>query len=104
MNIVHVVRQFRPAVGGIESVVEELASAQVAAGHKVRIVTLNRLFKATQNGVLPAHDVVNGAEIIRISFFGSPRYPLAPSAIKWIRDADIVHVHGIDFFVDFLAW
>jgi alpha-1,3-mannosyltransferase len=104
MKIVHVVRQFRPAVGGIESVVEELASAQVAAGHEVRIVTLNRLFKATQNRVLPAHDVVNGAEIVRIPFFGSPRYPIAASAIRLIRDADIVHVHAIDFFFDFFAW
>ena len=54
MNIVHVVRQFHPALGGIESVVRELASAQVAAGHRVRVVTLNRVFKATQDQVLPA--------------------------------------------------
>ena len=40
--------------GGIESVVRELASAQVAAGHRVRVVTLNRVFKATQDQVLPA--------------------------------------------------
>ena len=52
MNIVHVVRQFHPAVGGIESVVRELASAQVSAGHRVRVVTLNRVFKATQDQML----------------------------------------------------
>lgn len=104
MYIVHVVRQFHPAIGGIESVVKELATAQVAAGHRVRIVTLNRLFKATYNNRLPARDAINGAEIIRIPFFGSPRYPIAPSVIKFIHKADIVHVHAIDFFVDFLAW
>ena len=49
MNIVHVVRQFYPAVGGLEGVVRELASAQVAAGHRVRVVTLNRVFGATQD-------------------------------------------------------
>src|SRR5262249_783751 len=102
MNIVHVVRQFYPAVGGFENVVLELASAQVAAGHKVLVVTLDRLFNA--NGVLPARDVVCGAEIVRISYFGSQRYPLAPSAINFIRNADIVHVHAIDFFFDYLAW
>src|SRR5207248_6864212 len=37
-------------------------------------------------------------------FIGSPRYPLALSAIKFIGDADIVHVHAIDFFFDYLAW
>ena len=104
MNIVHVVRQFHPAVGGIESVVQELASAQVSAGHRVRVITLNRLFKTMQDGVLPARDEIGGAEIVRVPFFGSPRYPLAFSAINFIRDADIVHVHAIDFFFDYLAW
>src|ERR1700683_127967 len=104
MNIVHVVRQFHPALGGIESVVQELASAQVTVGHRVRIITLNRLFKEMRDDVLPACDVMDGAEVIRVPFFGSSRYPLAPSAIKFIRDADIVHVHAIDFFFDYLAW
>jgi alpha-1,3-mannosyltransferase len=104
MFIVHVVRQFHPAIGGIENVVRELASAQVSAGHRVRIVTLNRVFKAKDTGVLPAREMINGAEVIRIPFAGSSRYPLAPSVIKYIRDADVVHVHAIDFFFDYLAW
>lgn len=104
MNIVHVVRQFHPAVGGFEDVAQQLALAQVAAGHRVRVVTLNRLFKAMHAGVLPAREVIGGVEVIRIPFFGSTRYPLAFSAIKFIRDADIVHVHAIDFFFDYLAW
>ena len=51
LNIVHVVRQFYPAVGGLEGVVQELASAQVAAGHRVRIVTLNCLLFARRKTV-----------------------------------------------------
>lgn len=104
MFIVHVVRQFDPGIGGIEAVVHELAAAQVAAGHRVRVVTLNRLFKGVHRGILPAREMINGAEVIRVPFFGSPRYPLAPSAIKFIGDADLVHVHAIDFFFDYLAW
>jgi alpha-1,3-mannosyltransferase len=53
---------------------------------------------------LPSRDTVAGAEVVRIPFFGSPRYPFAPSVIRHIRDADIVHVHAIDFFFDYLAW
>ena len=53
MFIVHVVCQFDPAVGGIEAVVHELTAAQVGAGHRVRVVTLNRLFKAGHNNTLP---------------------------------------------------
>ena len=104
MNIVHIVRQFHPALGGIESVVHELASAQVAAGHRVWVITLNRVFKAAEDNLLPAREVIDGAQVIRIPFFGSTRYPIAPSVIKFIGVADVVHVHAIDFFFDYLAW
>lgn len=78
--------------------------AQVAEGHRVRIVTLNRLFKSNNPQILPTREVIDGAEVIRVPFFGSVRYPIAFSAIKFIKEADIVHVHGVDFFFDFLAW
>ena len=104
MRIVHVIRQFHPAVGGMESVARELAAAQVKSGHEVRVVTLNRVFKDAIAEQLPASDIVDGAEVIRVPFFGSTRYPFAPSVIKYIRDADVVHVHAIDFFFDYLAW
>jgi alpha-1,3-mannosyltransferase len=52
---------------------------------------------------LPAYETIDGVEIIRISYWGSPRYPIAPRVLRYIRAADIVHVHGIDFFFDFLA-
>jgi alpha-1,3-mannosyltransferase len=104
MRIVHVVRQFYPAVGGFESVVYELAATQAADGHVVRVVTLDRLFKTDTPGKLPPRDVVAGFEIVRIPYVGSTRYPIAVSVFKHIRDADIVHVHAIDFFFDFLGW
>jgi alpha-1,3-mannosyltransferase len=102
MIIVHIVRQFHPSVGGLESVVGALAAAQRSAGHNVRIVTLNRLFNAKSK--LAPRQLVDGVEVIRVPFWGSSRYPLAFSAINFIRDADIVHVHAIDFFFDYLAW
>jgi alpha-1,3-mannosyltransferase len=104
MHIVHVVRQFHPAVGGFESVVYELAATQVAGGHVARVVTLDRLFKTATPEPLPAREMVAGIEVVRIPYFGSTRYPIAVSVLKHIRDADIVHVHAIDFFFDFLAW
>jgi alpha-1,3-mannosyltransferase len=104
MRIVHVVRQFLPAIGGFESVVYELAARQVASGHVVRVVTLDRLFRTDKPGKLPPREQVADIEIVRIPFVGSSRYPIAVSVLKHIRDADIVHVHAIDFFFDFLAW
>jgi len=104
MRITHVVRQFHPAIGGMENVVENLASAQRAKGHQVRIVTLDRVFNAAKPHRLPAHEWFNGFEIVRVPYFGSKRYPIALSALRHVRDADIVHVHGVDFFLDYLAW
>lgn len=104
MKIVHVVRQFHPAVGGLEYVVLEIVKSQIARGHRVKVVTLDRIFNATVQPTMPSRDVVAGAEVIRIPFYGSCRYPLAPTVIRHISDADLVHVHAIDFFFDYLAW
>ena len=104
MLIVHVVRQFHPGVGGLENVVYELASAQVSAGHRVRVVTLDRLFNGANRQRLPATETLDGIEIVRIPYLGSSRYPIAPSVIRHIKGADLVHVHAIDFFFDYLAW
>jgi alpha-1,3-mannosyltransferase len=104
MFIVHVVRQFHPSVGGLENVVLELASAQTATGDRVRVVTLNRLFHDPKERKLPAVENLNGIEIIRIPYFGSSRYPIALSVLRHIKEADVVHVHAIDFFFDYLAW
>ena len=104
MRITHVVRQFHPAAGGLETVVLELASRQVRAGHSVRVVTLDRIFNSPNERRLSARDSIQGIDVIRIPFFGSTRYPIAPSVIKHLGEADIVHVHGVDFFFDYLAW
>jgi alpha-1,3-mannosyltransferase len=104
MFIVHVVRQFHPGVGGLESVVLELASRQANAGNRVRVITLDRLFHVAKRQKLPAIDNLNSIEIVRIPYFGSSRYPIALSVLRHIKEADVVHVHAIDFFFDYLAW
>src|SRR5260370_38611214 len=90
MRIVHVVRQFYPAIGGFESVVWELATRQAGDGDAVRVVTLDRLFKTDKPGKLAARETIAGIEIARIPFAGSSRYPVAPSVLTHIRDSDIV--------------
>lgn len=102
LRIVHVVRQYVPFVGGLEFVVHDLAREQVKLGHNVRVVTLERRL-GRDPGTLPKSDYIDGVEVRRIPHLGSRRYPIAPSVVKHILDADIVHVHAIDFFFDFLA-
>src|SRR4051794_15762106 len=106
MLIVHVVRQFAPSVGGLEDVVRELSRRQLESGFAVRIVTLDRTFRAqadSREAQLKSYETIDGVEVIRIPYWGSQRYPIAPRVLRYIRTADLVHVHAIDFFFDFLA-
>jgi alpha-1,3-mannosyltransferase len=103
MFIVHVVRQFFPGVGGLEDFVLQLARRQVAGGHQVRVVTLDRIFDDPEHRILPAQERLEGIEIVRLKWRGSKRYPFAPGVLGAIRNADLVHVHALDFFYDFLA-
>lgn len=102
MKIVHVSRQYHPGVGGLESFTRNLCEQQAKAGHQVRMITLDRIFDG-DGGTLPAHEEVGGVEVIRVPFRGGRRYPLAPGILRHIGDGDIVHVHAVDFFVDYLA-
>ncbi|MGI4797141.1 MAG: glycosyltransferase family 4 protein [Janthinobacterium lividum] len=103
MKVVHVVRQFHPSVGGLEDAVLNLARIQRRElGIDARVVTLDRLFTRPDT-VLPALDIVDGIPVRRLRWWGSSRYPIAPSVLNAVRGADLVHVHAIDFFFDFLA-
>lgn len=100
--IVQVVRQYPPGRGGLEDVVSSLSRELLQRGFRVRVVTLDRLF-SDPGKTLPAREVIDGVEVVRVPYRGSSRYPLAFSAFRHIRDADLVHVHGVDFFFDALA-
>ena len=102
MKVVHVVRQFSPSVGGLEASVLSLARAQRGRlGIDARVVTLDRVFGQTER--LGSEDIVEGVPVHRLPWRGSSRYPLAPSVLNHLQSADVVHVHAIDFFFDFLA-
>lgn len=100
--IVHAVRQFSPGIGGIEAFVAGLCREQLKGGHNVRVVTLDRIFHGN-GGRLAPREVLDGVEIRRVPYLGSHRYPIAPKVLGHIYDADVVHVHAIDFIFDYLA-
>ncbi len=102
VRLVHVVRQFAPGVGGLEDVVANLAARQSGRFADVKVVTLNRLFQ-DPGRILPERERISGIDVERIPWRGSSRYPLAPSVMGRIRNADLVHVHAVDFFFDALA-
>ena len=100
--IVQVVRQYAPGRGGLEDVVANLSGLLLRRGFRVRVVTLDSLFRARDHK-LAEREIIDGVEVVRIPWKGSTRYPLAPGVFRHIGDADLVHVHGIDFFFDALA-
>ncbi|QRX84968.1 glycosyltransferase family 4 protein [Glaciimonas sp. PAMC28666] len=104
MNVVHIVRQYAPSVGGMEDVVQNIARQQ-REHHDQRphIITLNRLFKNSTE-LLDREAVVNGVGVIRLPFRGTSRYPLCPQVLQHVAEADVIHVHGIDFFFDYMAF
>jgi alpha-1,3-mannosyltransferase len=103
MKVVHVVRQFHPSVGGMEEVVLNIARRHLEAGRdQVEVLTLDRVFREDGKR-LDAHEVHEGVKVRRLPYAGSTRYPLCPQVLGGLQDADVVHVHGIDFFYDYLA-
>lgn len=101
MKIVHVTRQFYPAIGGIESVVLDLCKRQVSLGHQIDVVSLNKQWK--KSGKLPSRESLGNIQITRIPYFGSSRYAIAPDVYKYVQGHDIIHLHSSDFFLDFLS-
>jgi alpha-1,3-mannosyltransferase len=102
MKILQLVRQFLPAQGGMESVVEGLSGALQHNGHTVQVATLRLLFATGVEA--PEQSVECGLPVQRMTHWGSRRYPVALAALKVIRGFDLVHIHAIDFFVDYLSW
>ncbi|RYY76504.1 MAG: glycosyltransferase family 1 protein [Gammaproteobacteria bacterium] len=107
-RVTHVVRQYLPSIGGMEEVVRNIALHQLNTGHKgIRIITLNRLFRTAKQSVseniLPSREFIDGVEVVRLPYYGSSRYPICPGILRELADAEVIHVHGVDFFYDFLA-
>jgi alpha-1,3-mannosyltransferase len=101
MRILQLTRQFLPAQGGMESVVEGLSVALQLSGHTVQVATLRQLFSS--GALAPAESVEAGVPVHRMRHWGPRRYPMAPAALQAIRGYDLVHIHAIDFFVDYLS-
>ena len=101
MKILQLVRQFLPAQGGMESVVKGLSAALQKNGHTVQVATLRLQFAS--GDLAPTQSVEAGLNVSRMRHWGPRRYPVAPAAFTAIRGYDVVHIHAIDFFVDYLS-
>jgi alpha-1,3-mannosyltransferase len=101
MRILQLTRQFLPAQGGMESVVEGLSVALQQSGHTVQVATLRRVFASDTRA--PEKSLEAGLSVRRMRHFGPRRYPVALASFGAVRGFDLVHIHAIDFFVDYLS-
>ncbi|MHB1133065.1 MAG: glycosyltransferase family 4 protein [Chloroflexota bacterium] len=101
MKILHIARQFHPCVGGVERFTLDLCRYTQRAGHQVGVLTLNRDFASQAS--LPSADTVEGIAVRRLPFWGPRRYRVAPAAPCHLGNWDVVHIHCVDSFVDYLA-
>ncbi len=101
MKVLQVYRQFLPATGGVEQVMYHLSQALQQEGHSCDIVTLREIFNTGE--IVEPTAIIANIPIFRLPYIGIKRYPIAPAISSFIPYYDVVHVHAIDFFVDFLA-
>lgn len=101
MNILHIVRQFYPAKGGLEDHVLNLATHQIQNLNEVTIFTLNKNFQNNQQ--LKKKETFEGINIYRFSYIGFKRYPISFLPIKELIKFDIIHIHAFDFFLDYIS-
>ncbi len=92
MKIAHVSDCYLPRLGGIENHVFRLATAQLAAGHRVEVLT------TTHGADAPVVDAASAFPVHRVrrsgSASGAPGYQSDPPSLE---EYDAVHVHASVF-------
>lgn len=95
IRVCHLVRQYHPGIGGLESFVASLAESLAPLGCESEIITLDRLFTAPTEKMEPVGRV-DDVLVQRVPMLGVRRMflPIIPKAM--LASYDVLHVHGID--------
>ncbi|MDO8428055.1 MAG: glycosyltransferase family 4 protein [Candidatus Diapherotrites archaeon] len=101
MKIAQITNHFWPCIGGIEQVVETL-SKELIKKHEVTIICLNKCAK--QNACISIKENYQGLAIRRLTFINLKNYFPAFGILSEIKPYDLLHIHGLSFFSDFLLF
>lgn len=109
LRVLHVVPSFFPAVvyGGPAICVYELARAQQAAGHEVRVLTSDANGRDAEGRAVPLRGLGGPLASRWVTEYGVPTYyakvrlgedlapRLVPLVLEGLRECDLVHVTGV---------
>jgi alpha-1,3-mannosyltransferase len=100
LKIAHLVRQYHPSVGGLETYVAQLVQRQ-SARHRVYIITLNRVFGSKAR--LRSVERSGRAIIIRVPYLGVREFFIPLLSLRLLDRFDLKHAHATDQFLDLLG-
>jgi alpha-1,3-mannosyltransferase len=101
MRILHICTDFWPSTGGIEKFVLDLARHSRQAGLETKVLCFNRIHSSSHT--LPPQDQIGDIPIRRVSFLDLKYYRPTLLPLAELRQADVLHVHGIGAPLDFAA-
>lgn len=99
-HIIHVTYSYPPAIGGLEQVAQQLATAQAEAGAMVSVITSNK-------GCNSGQDMSNGVIVKRLKSFVVANTTIIPSLLLHllrIKSNDTVHLHIAQAFTPEVVW
>jgi alpha-1,3-mannosyltransferase len=101
MKILHISHHYKPCIGGVEKVVEELCSNLKKQGQECKVFCLNRCHNGKK--MLAIKEQFPEVKVERLEFANMNYYKFAPFRLSRLKEFDLIHVHGLGFFADFLA-
>jgi glycosyltransferase involved in cell wall biosynthesis len=95
MKIVQVCPRYKPQIGGVETVVEEISRRLAAKGHDLTVVTTD------PSKTLPPAENIDGVKVYRFPVYApGDAYYLSLSLRRFLKkqSCDVVHAHGYHAF------